>query len=416
MSTPHPFIGRAGPLLPLVLLIALAAATGAGCRDATQEPLWRVTVETDDLMVSAGASLFVVGEHAEGRYRIEGVGTVLAQAGPPSKPLYWFLYDGRDPFVRLSKAGPVLRINGRPVAVDLSAEEGPQWLAEARPQELKSLTGVKLSGTPSADVEALARLKAVKPLFLDVSAYEKAVADNIVAAVLSAAPAGLAIDELPQRKTLLQRLPLRYLVTKGSAEDLKPVLPHLAALHMENAKLPANRGGRPSADFLLPARKLVHLRLMLEESADAPANADLRALSRLTRLRVLETNWGEKDLRPLTPLKNLRHLLVSGPNISDVSAAAELTELRSLAIITPQGHVAGIAELKKLPYLESLVVNKELLEKEKGQFDELRKARPELRIEGFCLGSWLILVILPAGTALGLALRRARSPRPGRAA
>lgn len=337
---------------------------------------------------------------------------------PPSKE-FLFLYDGAN--LRLSLSGPVLMESGKPLALDLSDPDSPAWLHQAGREGAKSLRGVKLSGNMNVDLPALVVLGDLRAAVLDLSAYEE-LNSVLVGSVAATHPAALIVGDVPGRDELLAwSVGLRLLCTSGSMEGLSPVLPTLEALVIiEDVQLPIDKSGRRSLAFLKAAPQLRELVLEYPDAsvaASGPATAasaphplppvDMAPLAELKDLCVLSAKWkGQTTVAPLQPLTKLHRLTLSNCNdLHDVSGLAQIKSLAELTLIGLPKDVRGLEELAALPKLTLLVLDKDTLKHQSAQVNELKRRRPDLRVEGFCMGSWWILLILPAGLAAGLACR-----------
>ncbi len=446
--------GKRGSAAACLFVLVCAAGMMQGCApgdrprtvtiDLYTPDHQRQVVPSDFMPYSAFVNSDAARKANAATYEIETTGRAFMsvaivspdEGGPSSSnPKFMFLLDPREKHLSFKGESGLLSVNGRPTALDLSLQKegGFGWLAKASAKDLRSLRGLTLSGDVVADLMALKAIKSLKDAFCDLSEYKKDLPADVVEALARANPAGLSVNDVPGRDELLSRLKaMRFLITDGSVAGLTPVLHRLEMLCLDKTPLLPNRSGQPSLDFLAGAKRLRFLAVGdVGRYGPAPASnpaspssepatqefeparmIDVGALSSLPHLQVLILNWqGHKDLRPLEPLENLRELdLFECGSLQNLAGVQGLRNLRTIAILKMPERLGGITDLKDLPHLKLVIFDNEFLKKgaQQAQIDELKRARPDIRVEGFCMGSWLILLIVPAALAGGLVLRRAR--------
>ncbi|MDY7010439.1 MAG: hypothetical protein SVV80_06755, partial [Planctomycetota bacterium] len=123
------------------------------------------------------------------------------------------------------------------------------------------------------------------------------------------------------------------------------------------------------------------------------------------------------DLDVLADMRDLRSLTLTlgdESKIKSIAPIAKLTNLTELAITKIPSTVKDLSPLKKLKNLKMLVVDGDSLKERQKEYDEIRKALPECKVVGFCMGSAWILVVVPV--AVGLGIWRRRRSATGKAA
>ncbi len=332
---------------------------------------------------------------------------------------YIFRGDEKMPLDFTCRNGLAL-LNGEVVCVDLKNPAAVKWLSSKQPHaKLKTVRTLLLSDDAVVDVPALQRL-AGQGIMVSlkspprVSKAAKAIplksvfkADTELAkALIAAKPAGLMIDAKIPEKVIMQLPGLTHLVITG------PKIPNLSKL--ENLRFLGFffTGDKPSS--LAPLAKLTQLQGLI--LGDCKQVSDFSPLQKLERLRSLTivTEYGLKNLEFLAGMSDLRSLCLrftcdkDKNKLKSIAPLAKLSNLSELYIspITPA--VKDLSPLKKLKNLRVLIVDESSLKERKAEYDEIRKALPECRIVGFCMGSVWILAVIPAAMVAGLLWRRRR--------
>jgi hypothetical protein len=310
-----------------------------------------------------------------------------------------FLHRDAGDTLRFDYAAPALSLNGRVVAVDLRNRAARSWLASPAAASLEGTAGVQLRGDPAVDLPFLERLPEGAGIFVDVVAYEDSVPAAVAAAIRAARPEGLRLAAGPGTTQLLTASAhVRYLVLDGAPGELPAAMPNLEVLILEE-------GFTEPVDLetlrRFPALRRLHV---------AGAVTGVGALEHMPALRSLGLLWADRrDVAELARLSRLEELsLTDADQLRDVSALASLTALASLALLglpDDDQPLVGIDRLATLEGLELILVSEHSLAHDSVQWNGLRAARPSLRIIGFCVGSWLLLLVLGAGTTAGLLLR-----------
>ncbi len=322
---------------------------------------------------------------------------------------YIFRGDEKMPLVFSRQPGLAL-LNDKVICVDLSNKAGAQWFAQQPDAKLKTIRTLLLSGDAATDTAALTRMagagitvvfggseiksatsKPTVELKLTIEA-------DVRKALIAAQPAclfakGMKIDE----DVIVQLSDLTHLVISG---EKIPDLTKLKKLRFL---------GLGNVTNLAPLSKLTHLQGLV--IADCSYVKDFMALRNLKHLQTLHLGEadGLTDLDFLTDMRELRSLTL-GPDtdakIKNIAPIGKLTNLTELAIVPIPPTVKDLSPLKKLKNLKMLVVDDDGLEKRQEEYDEIRKALPECKIVGFCMGSAWILLVVPVAVGLGVWWRR----------
>ena len=136
---------------------------------------------------------------------------------------------------------------------------------------------------------------------------------------------------------------------------------------------------------------------------------DIRPVSRLHELRMLMLVSAGKitDLSTFADLRHLRLLCPMGTGaLRDISHLRRMPHLVYLMLVPLPEEIEDLSPIAELKDLRHLVVDDDDLRGEPERFEKLRKARPDLEIEGFCMGSAWILAVVGAGLLGGWLARR----------
>jgi hypothetical protein len=288
-------------------------------------------------------------------------------------------------------------LGGDPVYVDLASPGAAAWLAKQPAGALKTVRTVRLGGGATTDAAALRRLSGLPLLVTIPEQYSLADRPKVASALAAARPTGIVAKKCEGLAGVLPRLPgLTHLVAEGSAAPALPQLKELRHLSVDFGDR------RTSLEWLGELPRLRYLTV-------AGKAADYAPVGRLARLRGLSISSNDlSDLKPLEGLGDLRMLFVATDEpLKDISAVAAMPRLRELALlgIAPEADLRPIARLKGL---KVLMVTEDDLEDRKADLDVIRKALPDVKIVGFCMGSAWIFVVVSVGGAAGLLARRLR--------
>lgn len=317
--------------------------------------------------------------------------------------------------------GPALLVNGRLATLDLIDPGTARWIESHPTEDLSEAGCVVLKGDWDTDRPVLALLRGAGTV-LDLSRYGERLTRELTEAVLACRPAGLLVAASPSADELLLRAgDLRYLVYNG----VPPELPHREALlslivgQSGMAERPGKTAWTDEAnappiplDWL---GRYGNLRVLALETGDrAIAREGHVQIGRLTELYSLFCGRSMPDLGLLSGLTKLEILAMGGAKeVRDLSPLRACAHLRRLMILELPEDVRGLDVLTTLPKLEVAVLDKSLLKAREAEIARIRKERPDLLIQGFCLGSrWMLAVVVggaAVGFGLGWARRRGRS-------
>ncbi len=316
---------------------------------------------------------------------------------------YIFRGDERMPLVFSRRPGLTL-LNGKVICVDLADKAGVQWITQQPDAKLKTIRTLLLGDDAAANTAVLTRMagSGITIALSDKIDYKSATAPSPTAeaeairALIAVKPACLSIPKIEQ--DMITQLPdLTHLMITGPEIPNLTKLEKLRFLRLEEV-----------AD-LSPLADLTGLQGLWLDKCDGVT--DFTPLRKLTRLRTLGIGEAEKltDLDVFADMRNLRGLVLGLGNktkIESIEPIGNLTNLTELAIAPMPPNVTNLSPLKKLKNLRMLVVDKDGLEKRKDEYDEIRKALPECKVVGFCMGSAWILLVVPSAVGLGLWRRR----------
>jgi hypothetical protein len=344
----------------------------------------------------------------------------------------------------LKMEGPCLVLGERAVSLRLGKDgAGWDWVAQASDKELASLRFVLVDepfseeripvfekiagvnphvGLALTDGTLLARVPALDPRWLMADEQKMPQADletlarrkAIETLILSLDDADLNLQGLAALPNLRRLTLEKYNSTKTAVADL----PRLESLtFVEGALL--------DLTALKPLTGLRELNLSLEEIKS------LNGIQALPQLQELGIS-GAKDQEPLdfAPLDNLKQLrwvafgrgitqgqfarvvqthpdlqaveLLESEDIKSLAPLAGLRELRALVYLPKSGE-GSIETLKQMKQLRLLVLSKETFKEKPADVAELRSELPGCVIaegEPFCLGAGRILLLVPL-VALG---------------
>jgi hypothetical protein len=296
-----------------------------------------------------------------------------------------------------------LLLNGDLLVADVAAVAVRDGADAFTPAELQAMRGVRLGGDAAADIAFLRQLTPPATVVVDASAYNDTLPRPVAAAIAAVRPAGLVIDGLGNYPDLVAGARgLRMLATGEAFEPLLPLLPELEVL------LLTGEDHAVDARLLRRAGSLRRL-LLLGTVTNVEALGDLRSLQSLVVL------WeGRHDLRPLARLRSLEYLALLADSLRDISAVASLTDLTDLWLLNVGRlqELAGVDRLAALPRLRRVVVDEDVLAADSANWELLRRARPDVAVVGWgvCVGSWLILLVLPVGAGAAFLMRPRRRP------
>jgi Leucine-rich repeat (LRR) protein len=338
---------------------------------------------------------------------------------------YIFRGDEKTP-LDFSYRKSLAMLNGEVVCVDLTKPAGVKWLTDQPKDKLKTIRTVLLSGKASVDVPALRRLAGmgITVGIGDLVGLKSHTPHHVVRldtevakALVAAKPAGLVAGNAEIPDTIIAQLPdLTHLAMAGL--EIPDLTKHKKLRFLSFCFI----GDRPSSLALLAKLRQLHgLRIIRCRQVK-----DFTPLEKLTRLRDLAIVGDDSlaNLDFLAGMQDLRSLFIMPPfevektKLKSIAPIAKLTNLSELFIFPMPKTVKDLRPIMKLKKLKLLTVDKDSLEKRKAEYDEIRKALPECKIEiiGFCMGSAWILVVLPAAVAAGLFWRRRRRAAAGKVA
>ena len=314
------------------------------------------------------------------------------------------VYDGRQKKLLFSREGFTASLNGKVVYVDLADPKAADWVRQQPAAKLKSIRTIRLSGKPDTDRLAMGRLAGSGVLIVPPAGFFENINPGVLKPLVAAKPIGV----IPDREVDLGAIP--------------PELSGVRYLALTGANLPD----------LKPFGKLEYFMFQFKQ----PEKPDLAQLAQLTQLRclVLAKCKGVMDYKCIAKLKDLRSLVLTKcDQMKDVSAIQDCRGLQSLALfeceklqdlaplaklqklrylsIMPVNPSADLKPLKKLKKLKVLIVDNDGMKKRPADYDDLRKARPDIEIVGFCMGSAWILAVVPVAIAGGMLWRRRRPLR-----
>ncbi len=339
---------------------------------------------------------------------------------------YIFRGDEKMPLVFSRRLGLAL-LDGKVICVDLTDKAGAKWIERQPDAQLKTVRTLLLGGGIATDTAALTRMagsgitigfsskseneSTAEPEPTDKVEVEAEPTDKAEAearrALIAARPACLFTDrEGLGKDTIAQLSDLTHLVIPSHET---PDLTKLKKLRFF--------GCFDRMETLPPLTKLSHLQGLV--LTDCNNVTDFTPLRKLTRLRTLHIGDADElaDLDVFADMRDLRSLtldLGGGSEIKSIAPIGKLTNLTELAIVRMPPTVKDLSPLKKLKNLKILVVDKDGLEKRQKEYDEIRKALPECKVVGYCMGSAWILLVVPAAVWLGV--RRRRRSAAGKAA
>ncbi len=314
--------------------------------------------------------------------------------------VYVYRGDEKEPLY-FNHNGPLLRLNGTPVCVDLgheSIDDVARFFETLPIAERTSIRNVVLSGKPGRDRQGLSLFKDSGIVISGSTNYETGAAD-VAKAVAATDPTGLIITH----DTAFTEIPdglggLRYLAWHGSAVADAGRFPDLRFyFHRFKGDTPELKG--------IDGHKRLRT-LILGECGKID---DFSPVAQLRGLEYLTITGGDHfdDLSLLQSMSALRSLSLIDTGVHDCSGIEALKNLEYLTIV-PSKQIEDVAPLKEMKSLKFLVVGDDDLKKRPEKYDELRAALPDTRIVGFCLGSGWILCITAFGVLAGLAARRRR--------
>ena len=303
--------------------------------------------------------------------------------------------------------GPALRINGRVAALDLSHAGTSAWLQRNEDVPLDALGVIHLSGAWEVDEAILAKLKG-SGCVVGLGDYGDTLAAPLREAVLACRPTGLIVEQSPTASALLAEADrLRHLVYAGR------ILPRLArpeglwTLMLLDIDAPA--ATPPPALPLDGVAAFGNLRVLsLGEIDDGNVRYEsLAPLRRLAGLRslVVPAPAGAADFEAITTLHGLEILVLNAQDIRDLGPLAGLDRLRRLSLTGLPEDVSGLEVLEDLPELKAVLFSSDTVKANQETLDRLRAARPDVIIQGFCLGSRWMAAIVAGGIVGALAIR-----------
>lgn len=313
--------------------------------------------------------------------------------------------DEKMPLVFSRRPGLAL-LNGEVICVDLGTKAGAEWFSRQDDAELKTIRTLLLGGGAAACAAALHRMPR----------------SNITVALSSNSENGstdpdTTADIAEARRTLIAAKPVCLFTNKkGVGKDTIAQLSDLTHLMITSQEMPDLTklkklrflGYFDEVTTLAPLARLTRLEGLVLMECDSVT--DFTPLRKLKRLRTLYIQEAEEltDLDAFADMRNLRSLVFFGKDskISSIAPIAKLTNLTELALVPIPPAVKDLSPLKKLKNLKMLVVDDDSLEQRPEEYDEIRKALPECKVVGFCMGSAWILMVVPAAVGLGLWWRR----------
>ena len=319
------------------------------------------------------------------------------------------LIDPGDPSPwAFSRDGPAVLLNGRRIALDLTGEGAAAWLARQPEAALRTVRSILIEGDRPDDLAALWRFAGSGVLVQLDHFQTHARWRPFVEALAAVRPRGLVLREIP-----------KYL---GEPVDLTHVLPRLTELThlvMQGPAIPDLRAvpklrlldfgfkgvAAPSLAPLAWASQLRFLSVsMCDNVSDLAPVGTLRGLESLTVFNCEKLT----DLAAWSDLTRLRTLILFGcPELKDLSGLRRFADLTTLGM-TPTPSPEQFRHVAALKKLKVLVVSKEDKDKGHPALGEFGKARPDVEIVGFCLGSAWMLAVAGLGIGAGLIRRRAR--------
>jgi len=346
-------------------------------------------------------------------------------------PNFWYVYNTQDkqPLV-FGMDGPAVSLDGKPVFLDTTDPNAAKWMDSHKPGELAAIRGLRLSGDVDADLAVIKRLGRPGMLFECPKkiSFAREETRRLAEAIVNSDPGALVLNDadgidlcLPRLKNLTQ-LVIQDWPSGRPLPSLRDV-PRLKVFSLGIDKPRKNEG--PLASLPAARQPTVHADL---------AKLDLDKLPDLHSLFIECGAPGTvNDLRPLKNLHQLRHLsiincvlhsnLASLPLLGDLTSLevvspgterdfvgleylTRFTRLEKLSLFCEFPKKTNFRVLSKLASLKILVLPKDFVENPEGDITYLRKALPNCRIYGICVGSRWIIAILAAGIAAGVAWRR----------
>ncbi|MCD4699881.1 MAG: hypothetical protein K8R91_04840 [Phycisphaerae bacterium] len=347
-------------------------------------------------------------DHYEFR-AFDGELLMVALSGKSDKPAdgmifpYIFRGDEKTPPAFSRRPGLAL-LNDKVVCVDLADKAGVQWLAQQPDAKLKTIRTLLLSGDAATDEAGLGRMVGSGIAIISPDEGEKksakpdpAAEAKVIKALIAAKPTCLFNDRMEvDEDVVVQMSDLTHLVI--SCEKI-PDLTKLKKLRFLGLSDVAN---------LAPLAKLTQLQGLRLECSGVTDFTPLRKLNHLQTL-CIEGDGKLADLDVFTDMRELRSLVLrldKESKIESIAPIGKLTNLTELAIIPIPPTVKDLSPLKNLKNLKMLVVYNDDLKERQKEYDEIRKALPECKVVGYCMGSAWILVVVPAAVGLGIWWRR----------
>jgi hypothetical protein len=430
---------RYGKRLPVVcavwLALALPVAGQAGePDDGAVEVTFNGTLADDGEpvrcrpveLLSEGFELFYSTPDGEGRgdayaMRLRPGQLLVVEVGKsedaPARTFLW-RFDGRPKQpLEFDVTGPALLLNGNVVSIDLAREGAEPWLGSHGDVELSRIGCVNLSGEEAMDRRFLqqAELRG-SGLVLDLTAYGAELPAGVRDAILACDPRGLFVVSSPATAELMAGTQnLEHLGIDALPQGAVAKPERLRTLMVESLEL-GDAASQPSAKTVPAARPISlrglrryrNLRVLYLMTGDVRVDS-FAPVAELPALRSFVTDGGLHGMDVSKGLGRVEILVVDHcSDIADLGWLARLTHLRRLMLLGLPEDVRRLDVLGELPHLQVVVLDNSLLEARGETIARIRQARPELRIEGFCLGSRWVLAVVGGGALLAAWLRRRR--------
>ena len=286
-------------------------------------------------------------------------------------------------------------INGKIVYLDLTGTEAKTWLANQPSEALKTVRTIHLNGGLDSDTSALERFASSKVIVMFNNNFSINKCPELIRALTAVKPVGLFTRGTEGLDQILPNFPnLKYLSLSGET------IPDLS--YLKNLTCLIYRFRKTGTASLTSLAKMTQLRTLCLANCHDPAN--LSSISRLANLRRLIIAGKQKveNLSALSSLRKLRMLqLQDFEKLKDISAIGNLRNLEEVFFCPLPNSVKDLSPLMRLKNLRILLVDKDTLKNRKNEFDEIKKALPEVKIIGFCMGSaWIFVPVAAAGLYL----------------
>jgi hypothetical protein len=342
---------------------------------------------------------------------------------------FWYVFSPQDSQpLAFRSDGPAALLAGKTVALDLNYPNGTGWPGSHGPGDMGTIRAIRLCGDMETNLAALGRL-AHSGVLIDCSdqfAFDREGNRRLADAIVDADPTGLILKDASGLERYLPRMKnLTHLVMTWPAEKPLPSLAQaerLQVVYLELSPAPGTQVQDELHGLKVDLRRLGLDRLPRLHTLFLYGKAcrylrDLAALNDLKQLRQL-TIADCDQLRDLSSLPHLYDLtgleIINGDSDAHITGIEHLARFQGLVKLSLFCKLADNADLRvlgKLKDLKILVLPKDVIKERAADVDAIRKALPNCRIYGMCMGSRWIIAILAVGVTAGLVRHRFRRGR-----